>query len=139
MLQPRREQNFAIEPLGIYAGCKLRVQNLDDHGALERDVVSEKHSRHASAAQFADDRVLRAKRGVELIEEVGFQKSLGAETCGSNRQQADAANMEMCAWWGDSREHTNANGTSQFVRAGWRNNTGSKPYPSRIVVDCQST
>ena len=77
MLEPRREQHFAVEPIGVHAGREFGMENLDHHGAVQRGLVREKHAGHPTAAQFADDRVARSECCVQLGEEVGVQEGLG--------------------------------------------------------------
>ena len=50
MLEPRGEQNFAIEAVGIDAGAELRREDFDHHAAVERRLERDEHARHAAAA-----------------------------------------------------------------------------------------
>ena len=77
MLQPRRQQHLAVEPLRIHAGGKLRVQHLDDDVTMQRDVLGEEDAGHAAPADLADNAIGRPKCGLELFGDVGVQRYLG--------------------------------------------------------------
>ena len=67
MLQPRRELDLALEPLGVDAGQQLRRQHLHDDVPPQRLLARHEHARHAAAAELALDRVRRAERVLQLV------------------------------------------------------------------------
>ena len=49
MLEPRREQDFALEPLGRDLDGKVRPEDLERHFAAECCLLGHKHVRHSAA------------------------------------------------------------------------------------------
>ena len=71
MVQAGRELNLAPESLRAHAGSHLGWQGLHDHGAPERHLLGDEHSRHATSAELAEDGVFGAERGLQPRPEVG--------------------------------------------------------------------
>src|SRR5262249_29385210 len=57
MLEPGRELDLALEPLGIDAGAHFGWEDLDDHLAFEPDLFSQEDTAHPPAAEFLADAV----------------------------------------------------------------------------------
>ena len=70
MLELRREQDLALEPLGVDAGAQLRGQHLDDDAAAERVLVREEDARHAAAAELALELVGARQRPFQPVAEL---------------------------------------------------------------------
>jgi hypothetical protein len=92
MLQPRRQLDLALEPLGVDACGKLGVEHLDHDGASQGVIVREEHTRHPASAQLADDREARPQRRLELFSEFGGQNSSRA------RSKRDASGVDTQRW-----------------------------------------
>jgi hypothetical protein len=71
VLETGREVDLALEAVGAETGRKIGGKDLDDNPSIERGVMYEEHTRHASAAELALDAEHWAKAYLESLLEVG--------------------------------------------------------------------
>ncbi len=80
MLQPRGEQDLALEPFERDLRRGLRREDLDHDLATERGLFGDEHARHAATAEFALDRVAAAQGRLELVGQVGGRQRGSGES-----------------------------------------------------------
>ena len=71
VLETGRQVDLALEAVGAETGRKIGGKDLDDNPPIERGVMHEEHTRHASAAELALDAERWAKAYLEPLLEVG--------------------------------------------------------------------
>ena len=71
MLQPRGEQDLALEAFERHLRRGLGREDLDHDLAAEGGLFGHEHARHATAAEFALDGVAAAQGRLELVAQVG--------------------------------------------------------------------
>ena len=75
MLQPCDKLHFTTETIGADPHREFGGEHLDDHLPVEREFGRQEDPRHAAAAQFTVDAVLRREAAGQLSEQVGLWRS----------------------------------------------------------------
>jgi hypothetical protein len=70
VLKLRREPDLAVESFEVYRCREIRRQNFDDDLAMERQVVGEKHPRHAGHAQLGLEEIGLDERILQTLLEI---------------------------------------------------------------------
>jgi len=65
MLQPRGQEDLALEPFAADAGSEIGRQHLDDHTARKRALLGDDHAAHGTAAELPFDGVCAGERSLE--------------------------------------------------------------------------